>query len=64
MRALIRKTYYHFFPTQRPKEEGKKFDDTFFVNADGSLSLNHDSETVRQAFAKNVKTLQKMKEEK
>lgn len=65
MMALFKKTYYQFFPTHRPKDnEGKMFDDTFFVNADGSISLNHNSETVRKAFAKNVETLQKMKEEK
>lgn len=58
----MKRVYYDFFPNQRPgKEQKDKVDNTFRVNKDGSISLNHDSDTVQKAFIKNIEKLQNMK---
>lgn len=43
------------------KKEQVNTTDTFFVNKDGSLSLNHNSEVFKKAFADNVSKLKAAK---
>lgn len=58
---FLKKYYYRLFPTERPTKKKDKASDVFIVNKDGSLSLNHNSDAVRQALANNVAQLQKIK---
>lgn len=60
--SKIKQLLYCFFPAlelrrQEPKEHGS----VFFVDHDLSLSLNYESETVKEAFRKNIDTLQRIR---
>ena len=44
----------------KTKTENRR-DDVFFVNDDLSISLNHDSETVKNAFKRNISRLKEIK---
>lgn len=50
-----------FHPRESKPKVENRHDDVFFVNDDFSISLNHDSETVKNAFKRNISTLKEIK---
>lgn len=63
---FLKRTAYHLFPSFRPKtnieslHQKKTQSDIFFVNGDGSISLNHNSDIVKKAFSENIERLRKV----
>lgn len=49
-----------FHPRESKSKVESKCDDIFFVNDDFSISLNHDSETVKNAFKRNISALKEI----
>ena len=61
MYEVLKRIAYRLFPTLIPqaKTEQRENSDIFFVDDDGAISLNYDSEIVRKAFADNIERLRK-----
>lgn len=70
-KRLRNKLVYRLFPSFDPRlmvkdndNKAEEVDHVFFVNKDGSISLNHDSTVVKTAFNENIRKLQKLQADK